>query len=213
MVGEKTRRKNMNGIEYNKIIKVNYEKIGGIDLLTKYVMSEILAPIEDFENAINIIRDNYYLYTSGQLLIIGSYLSIKWTVSRNELLEILNLMYDYLPKREKAIVNYLNALKIYTNNKNYAKSEQYRHELTKSIQLNTPFVFNRCELAEIVNRNEAQKYYKDALNYVEVVSSEQDIHEMSFEHFLDPQLFINEHILGTHLSYVNYEVIKDKVTK
>jgi hypothetical protein len=66
-------------------------------------------------------------------------------------------------------------------------------------------------LSITVYRNEAQKYYKDTLNDVEVVSSEQDILQMSFEHFPDAQIFTNKHILGTHLSYINYEVIKDKV--
>jgi len=202
----------MNSDEYNERIKHEFENHGGIDLLTKYVMSEILPPIADYENAVKIIKMNCCLQMSGELLIIGAYLAIKWTYSRNELLEVLNLMYDYFPDRDKAIINYLNALQIYTRDKRYKKNNAYWDELSKSIAFNTPFVYNRCKMAEIVDRNTAQKYYKDALENVKTVLTEQEIMQLPFEYFLNPQSFIEEHILGTDLSYENYDAI-EKNTK
>jgi hypothetical protein len=197
--------------EYNKNIKREFENRGGIDLLTKYVMSEILPPIDDFENAVNIIKTNYHHQMSGELLIIGAYLAIKWTYLKNELLEILNLMYDYFPDRDKAIINYLNALQIYTRDEHIKRNEEYRSQLNKSMGYKIPFVYNRCQMAEVVHEYEIKKCYEDALKNVEIVFSEQDIMQMPLEHFLDPQSFIKEYILGTQISYVNYEIIKEKI--
>jgi len=195
---------------YNKKAKEDFEKYGGIDLLTKYVMSETLAPIEDYENAVNIIRGNYHKYISGKLFIIGAYSIINWSSSQNELLGILNLMYKYLPDEERAIVHYLNATQTYVKN-GLVENEESIIELKKTLEFDIPFVYNRCRIAEYSTGENARKYYNEALDNVQKVLSEEEILKLPFEHFLEPQTFIDEYILGTHISYINYEVMKEKM--
>jgi hypothetical protein len=204
---------NMTEIEvYNKNIREEFEKKGGIDLLTKYVMSEIIPPVGDYFNAINIIRANYHLQISGELLIIGAYLTTQWTSDYNDLLGILNLMYNSFPVKERSIVNYLNACEIsMKDNKYYRNNSKYIEELKKSICFNTPFVYNHYKLAEVSTRIKARKYYTDALNNVIKINSEIDINNTPFTYFLEPCNFINENILGTHLTYVNFNEITEKI--
>ena len=196
---------------FNKKAKEEFEMHGGINLLTKYVMSETLPPIEDYENAVNIIRANYHSQISGELLIIGAYLAIQWTHSTNEILEILNLMYPYLPEKEKSIVNYLNAQQLYIRDANYLTNEAYRDELIKSIGFNVPFVNNHCKLAEILPLNEARRYYEYAMKNIVKVNSEEEIMDMTIENFINPDSFINEFILGTDISWLHFDEIKKKL--
>ena len=81
----------------------------------RYVMSESIAPSEDDDNMIKLIRENSYRYLNTKLLLVGSHL-ISWgSRGRNDLLEILNILYPYFPDREKAIVSFLNAYDIKMN--------------------------------------------------------------------------------------------------
>ena len=45
------------------------------------------------------------------------------------------------------------------------------------------------------------------------VSSLEEYQQMSTEQFLEPKAYINEHILGTHISSVNYKVIIETMRK
>ena len=193
----------------NKFFKSEYEQYGGIDLLIKYVMSETIAPIEDYTNVANIVKNNVHTQISGDLLIIGAYSAIGWTNPQNELLNVLNVMYPYFPDEGKAIIHYLNSNLIYTKT-NMKGNSDYLNELYKTLDYDVPFVNNRLRIAEHCPK-ESVKYYAEALKNIQVVYSKEDVMQFPIEHFLQPRSFINEHILGTHISYVNYKTLSDKI--
>ena len=197
--------------ELNKRYKAEYESNESLELFTKYVMSETIAPIEDYENVVNLIRQNYHKYISVELLMVGAYSAIMWTHSDNEMLEMLNLMKSYLPNRERAIVHYLNAYKIYTLDKEYLTNLDYLAELRASLAYDVTFVNNRLHIAKLSTIEDAKKYYAEAISNVQKVFSENQIIEYTVEHFLDPQTFINEFILGLNMSIERYNEIKKKV--
>ena len=49
----------MNPMELNQKLQKEYNTNQQINTLLRYVLSEMLPPIEDYENVIRIIRDNY----------------------------------------------------------------------------------------------------------------------------------------------------------
>lgn len=63
-----------NVVEYNTKLREEYEKTHSLDVLERYVLSETLAPIEDHENAVRLIRESYEHAVSCNLLIIGAFL-------------------------------------------------------------------------------------------------------------------------------------------
>ena len=94
---------------YNEYLRQEYERTHDISVLEKYIVSETVCPIEDFENAKKLIRAHYREQTNSTLLIIGAHLAQYWGVDHNDFLDILNAMYDYLPTEEQAIISYLRA--------------------------------------------------------------------------------------------------------
>ena len=157
----------------------------------------------------NIIRSNYCRLTNSKLLIVGAHLFSEWLFKEdhNELLEILNCMYQFLPLKEKAIVSFLNANHLRQRDKNYRTNPEYEKQLLASLADGIPFVYNRVYLAELYTGSAAKQTYEDALRNVIKVSSLEECQQMSTEQFLEPKVYINEHILGTHISSVNYKVI------
>ena len=197
--------------ELNKTYKAEYEKQGGLDRFVKYVMSETISPIEDYPNIVNLIRANYHKQINGELLIIGAYLAIQWTEHYNELLDILNMMRPCFPDKEKAIVHYLNAYKLYVRDENYLSNPYYKMELRESIRYNIPFVNNRFQLAECSAKEDAQRLFGEALKNVQEIFSEEAIMKLPLEHFLEPQSFINEFILGICMTEDRHNDIKRKM--
>ena len=202
---------NMNIEELNKKLKADYENIGGFELFTRYVMSEAIAPIEDYENIVTIIRDNYHKQINVELLIIGAYSDIFWTHSDNEMLEMLNLMCPFLPNKERSIVHYLNAYKFYMTDDNYLSKKEYRDELYLSLIPDVPFVNNRLRIAELLTDIEAQKYYAEAMDSVKEVFIKDKSAPFSLDYSLNPQSFINEFILGIHVTQEQYNEIIAKI--
>lgn len=197
----------MTVVEYNKYLEKQYATSGNIDTLIRYVVSETLPPIEDFENAIKIIRNNYTVNINSTLLIIGSYLLSGWSSEENEMLKILNEMYQFLTEKEQSITSFLNAYQIRFHDKNYKFSEKYKMYLSESVKINTPFVFNRVWLAELVSPEVSRSLKVEAINNIEKVYSLTDINKISISTYTDPNFFINEKILGTQISYIVKEDI------
>ena len=191
--------------ELNKKLKSEYERHGGLELLTKYIMSETIAPIEDYENVVKIIRENYNEQINVELLIVGAYSALLWMHSSNEMLEILNLMCPFLPDRERSIIHYLNAYKLYITDGDYASQREYYEELYASLIPNVPFVNNRLKIAELLTGTEAQKYYTEAMNNIQEIFSKDDVPEFSAKCALSTQGFIDELILGTHITKEQYK--------
>jgi len=196
---------------YNKWLWQEYEKTQDIRLLEQYVVSETIPPISDFGNAVKIIRENYRYHTNSTLLIIGSYLTSEWIFGDNELLEILNQMYSYLPEKEKAIVCYLNACQLRFKDEGYLSNPLYQKNLLESLKCKEAFVNNRVFLAELYEKEQSKKMFNEALTNIVKVYSYHDIERMTVEHFVEPQTFINEHILGTHISIVNHEILLNRI--
>jgi len=193
--------------ELNKNLKIEYETFGGHDLLVKYIMSETIAPIEDYENVVALIRENYQKYTNVELLIIGAYSAMYWTHTDSEMLGILNLMSPFLQDRERAIIHYLNAYKIYMIDGDFIlRKDECCAELNASELLNIPFVNNKLMMAELATQNKQQHYSNALSNVQEVFVKDRNV-DVSVEHLLNPQSFINEFILGTHMSQDFYEEI------
>jgi hypothetical protein len=197
---------------YNKQIRQEYEKEQSIELLEKYVLSETLCPIEDFGNAVKIIRANYGHKISCRLLIIGAYLFSVWCLdeTHNELLAILNEMYPHLSAKEQAIVCYLNANHLRHRDRQNKKKKERERYLLQSLEYEGHFVYNRVMLAELYTGEKAKKMYREAVEHIVTVDSLEDIHKITIEQFVDPQFFIDEHILGIRISDSNYETLMQK---
>lgn len=194
-------------ISFNETAKLKFEQEGGAENFTTYVMSEILSPIEDYENAVKIIKAHCNQQIDTNLLIIGAYLTAIWPFEKNnELLELLNKKYDNLANSEKAIVNYINAKNIFF--RRGEKGKAYRDELMKSMEYDFPFVNNHCDYATISAPEDAVKHYELALKNVEAVFSERDIQALPEQYFFSPQSYIKEFVLGTHLSVEAYNSLK-----
>lgn len=191
--------------ELNKQLKTEYERYGGLESLTKYILSETVAPIEDYENVVTIIRENYNRHVSVELLIVGAYSSLFWTNSSNEMLEVLNLMSPFLPDKEKGIIHYLNAYKLRMIDCDYSSQQEYYEELYASLLSDVPFVNNRLKIAELLTGSDAQKYYAEAIDNVQEIFSEDKVSNISSECFLSIQSFIDEFILGTHVTRERYD--------
>ncbi len=197
----------MTVVELNRYLENKYATSRDIDTLMSYVISETLPPIEDFENAIKIIRNNYKVNINSTLLIIGSYLLSGWSSEKNEMLNTLNEMYLFLSEKEKAVTSFLNAYHIRFHDRNYKRSDKYKMYLTESVKINTPFVFNRVWLSEIVSPKLSKVLKAEAINNIEKVYSLADIKKTSVTDWISPDYFINEKILGTHISYAVKETI------
>ena len=197
-------------VAYNKQLCQAYKKNKSIELLEKYVVSETIPPIADYGNAVKIIRSSYSCQVNSTLLIIGAYLTSGWVSGDNELLEILNKMYEHLPLKEQSIICFLNAHHLRFRDDNYIKSHAYQKYLLDSLKNGVSFVKNRVYLAELYTKNDAKKMYQKAITNIIKVHSAEEIAQMPVEQFVEPQNFINEHILGTHITYLNYETLIEK---
>lgn len=193
---------------YNNELASKFSSSPNPTILLQYIVSEILPPICDYENAIKIVQENYPTYADYTALIIGAYLFSEWCVGRNELLGELNQIIDGLPEKEKAIVYFLNANHLRHIDENYAKNPAYLHNLIKSTEIQIPFVRNWLWFSELQTSSEQAKVcISTANNNVQKVYSSQEISELLIEQMATPDFYINEHILGTHLSYAVYELL------
>lgn len=196
---------------YDSVYAINerfaeeFKKNKSADTLTKYVMSELLCPIEDFPNAIKLIKENFFGLASLKLVVIGAYLSVRWADSWDrQLLDILNIMYNYLEPEYKAIVSYINALNVI-----FVSKKKCISYLEESISYNTVFIKNRILYMETVSNKKSQQFLSGILNNVIQVVTEDD--DISLDFLLEPQNYIDEYILGIRLSESDYQDLKEKV--
>ena len=195
---------------FNRQLKRIFQEAPSLENFEKYVMSELLSPIEDYPNYIRLIRDNYSRFVSISLLIIGAELIQGWTDDDNEMLAILNNMYQFLPQKEKAIVCYLNATELITRGSRYPgdaeeQEKEIKKDLLKSMEYNVPFANNRIQLARISDPNTAQQLYREAAENIQETVTLHMIQKMSIEEFIDPDRYISEFILGTTTSEDMYK--------
>lgn len=190
----------------NKQLQKKFNEEKNYHTLERYVMSELLSPIEDYINAIDIIKRNSSLNEGLNLYFIAAYLCAEWMPESNEFMEKLNSMIDIVDDKEKAIIYYLNAYYVSCFMENWKKSKKYRFYLIKSIEYskNIHFVNNRFDLASISQGKEALNYLKEAIQNVEKVETIETLKNKSVNYWLSSQRFIDEFILGTHLSQEVY---------
>lgn len=195
-----------NVFEYNEKLFQEYNSNPyNVNIFEKYICSELMTPIEDFINVFNVLRKNYKCCINSTLLIVGAWCISSWSSEENEMLEILNKMYPYLPEKEQAIVLYLNAYHLQCRYKEYEVLPSYRKYLLESIEKPVPFVFNRIDLSRLCKRDEGRELVKDAIsNVVHVFGDEEPVLDS-----LTLEDFINEHILGTHISPIVYGLLQD----
>ena len=199
----------MDLVEYNEFLRQEFEKNGDIETLRKYVLTEVLAPIYDQENAVRIIRKYKDTYQDPTLLIIGAYVLTEWLFDEihNDFLDDLNQMRDRLTDRELAIMYYLNAYHMEGRREDgyYADRPEYRENLLRSVACKEPLVNNRMDLARISTEEERKRLYAEALSNVVKVDSLEEIMAMPHEAFAEPDQFINEFITGTHPNDTHYK--------
>lgn len=138
-------------------------------------MSEIMCPISDYRNAIDIIRKNDSLCEGLNLYYIAAYLCSEWLFGKNDFLEKLEDMIDAVEESDKSIIYYLKAHDISCSVKNWRENEDYRFYLLKSIECSKDmnFVNNRCDLAKILGSKEVLVYLKEAAVNVYYIISRQ----------------------------------------
>ena len=85
---------------------------------------------------------------------------------------------------------------------NWRMSENYKCNLLKSIEhsKNSNFVNNRLDLANILEGKEAQNYLQEAISNIENIETEEALKNKPMDYWLSSQRFVNEFILGAHLT-------------
>lgn len=190
----------------NKQLQREFNEERNYRTLERYVMSELLTPIEDYINAIDIIKRNSNLIEGIDLYYVAAYLCAEWISGANEFLERLNSIIHMVEDKDKAIIYYLNAHAISCSEENWRKCDKYRDNLVKSIDYSTnyKFVNNRLGLSAISVGEEERNYLKEAIANVEKIETKETLMSKTIDYWLSSQRFIDEFILGTHLSQEVY---------
>lgn len=194
---------------YNEVCAARFAETQRVEALEAYVMSEILPPIGDYANAVQLILNHYTEDIRTQLLIVGAYLASNWTSGPNRLLEYLQIRYRTLPAREKSIFWFLKAHHLRSTNRSYKMDSAYMTYLKRSVSYTGKFVNNRLYLEEAVSEEEGKKLHEEALKNICKVYSQGEIDAMTVEQLAKPEMFINEYVLGTHIPYVCYKLLNE----
>lgn len=186
----------------NKKLQDEFNENKNYYTLERYVMSELLSPIEDYINAINIIKENKHLNKGLNLFYIAAYLNSQWFSESNEFLDKLNKMINFVENKDKAIIYYLNAHNLSCSIHNWKECKKYSFNLMKSIEYskNIHFVNNRFDMSNLLQGKEAIRYLKEANKNVDKVETIETLKSKSINYWLSSQRFIDEFILGTHLT-------------
>ena len=194
----------------NKKLHDEFSRCRNYVTLEKYVMSELLSPIEDYYEAINLIEQNEDIIDGLNLYYIAAYLCAEWMPDNHKFIDKLNGILSSVDDAAKAVIYYLNAYSIsYTNDSNTLQT--YINYLKRSIKFsnNIRFVNNRLDLARVLSGEEAEKYKQEALENVDSVFTETELSYIDNEEWLkiklNSQSYIDEFILGTRTTSIVYE--------
>lgn len=214
-------KKYMKSIDWEKLneqFKIEFEKCKCYRTFEKYVMSELMPPIDDYYNAMELIEQYDFLLEDRNLLYIAAYLSAGWKAQPNLFLEKINSFISNVGDYEKAIIYYLNAYNISFADKDWKNSEEYKSNLLKSVIFSQGynFVYNYYELAQIAEKEKYKSYMEEAHRNVQKVETEESLKEKDVEFWLSSQRYIDEYILGTSLPVVVYlhmfeDFVKDRI--
>ncbi len=201
----------MNVDELNVQLREEFLKRKDYSSLEKYVMSELLSPIEDYSNAVNIICGNLDLLKGLNLLFIATYLNSEYHLGHDDLLGKLKSSLNDIDDKDKSIIYFLEAYDIICNDKNWRKNKRCLECLSKSIELSSDFSFsrNRFYMAQCAKRSLAKEYAIQALKNVKIKYDKDSLHGLSEDYWLSSQNYIDEFILGTSITEVLYESKKE----
>ena len=200
----------MDKINLNILLKNELMKNRNENNLEAYIMSEISSPYEDFYNAIYVLQDNLDIINNLNLLFIGSYLTSYCHYDKNIFLQLLNKNVKRYNIEKQSIIYYLNAMHIIATKDNWKNSFDYVEYLKKSVELSSSFRFvnNKLYLSEVSNKEEALKLLKQAINNVVHIYSKEELSISNNDNVPNCAMYINEFILGTHITYVIFDELK-----
>lgn len=208
-----------NAIAYNEALNRAYRESGSIETLEKLVVSETLSPIGDYGNAVKLIRDSYPRTVSFRLLILGALWTIDccpWEQSI-ECLDVLNSMYPFLPAHHKAMIDFLNADRIWQRGgPQYKDDPLYEEYLRRSVEGDPACLRSRRLLADLYQAHSPRKsaaLYEEILAGIEEVFTAERLSELGMDHFCDPENCIKEFVLGTHVTFLTYDEISANYNK
>lgn len=195
----------------NETCKKRYEKNKTEQNIEKYVMSELLSPLEDYYRALRIIDENRERITSLRLFYVAADLSIDWMPGERKWIDSLTKKINEVNNQDKAMIYYLEAR--YHYRKCGKESKEYRDFLEKSVHYSQgfPFVNNRYHLALISCGQEAIRLLHEAIDNVIIIETEDSLKQKPMDFWLSAQRWIDEFIVGTHRSYVTYETMIEKL--
>ena len=205
----------MDKVKLNALLRNTFLENKNEVNLEAYIMSEISSPYEDYENAVHILSDNLDIINDKKLLFIGSYLSSYCFIRDNIFLQTLNKNIENYSDANKSIIYYLNAIHIASITNNRETDKNYIDYLKKSVALSSEikFVNNRRYLAIVSNKKIALKLIEQALNNIVKVYSESELIAEKDTSLPNSENFINEFILGTHITHVIFDDLKEKLEK
>lgn len=166
-------------------------------------MSELQAPICDYQNALQLFHENLQLITNPSLLFVAADICSSWSSDENVFLAKLRQMWDSLNDFEKSVYIYLLA----EESKSTISIKEYIILLKQSVSLseNCRFVNNRRALSLVTRGKESKMWQKEAVkNVVHISKPEDEIDELEF---LKSESYVAEFITGTDISYINYEIL------
>ena len=188
----------------NEKMRLQYEASPTEDNFKLYVMSELLPMIENYIRVQELIYEKIETVTDKKLLIIAAFLNIYWPADmENVFLEKLNQSLESAEDSEKAIIYYLNAYKMETDNltcKNL-DLQRYIDFLEKSVDCskNMRFASNRIDLAEVSRGLKAKKLFLQGVADIHFRTRE-EFEKLPDSYYLDMQNWIDEEILGIIVS-------------
>lgn len=186
-------------IKYNIVCKKTFMADMTTENLERYVLSELLSPIEDYESALRIIHEYIDTYASVNLLIVGANEANYWHVSEYDFLERLISMYHKLEREQQSIINFLIADHIKREDADYRENAEYRNNLLKSIELSNKFAFanNRIYLADLEMKWYDEDTCNDIISNIKKFFTEESVKNLPLSQFVDISNYIDEYVLGT----------------
>lgn len=165
--------------------------------LERYVMSELLSPIEDYAHVMQLVKENEAIIQNLHLYYVAAELASNWKPDDTYFLNKLNGLLPEVPENDKAIIYYLNAL--YAQHASGRDSREYREYLQKSVDCssNMKFVNNKYDLACISHGRHAEKLLSEAFKDIETIETQESLQYKPNEYWLDIHRWIKEFILGT----------------
>lgn len=189
----------MNSEVLNQQMKDKFERQKTYKNLERYAMSELLSPIEDYISFMKLVKDYIDILENLDLVFVAADLERMWS-NESFFLDYLNNQLNYVQDRDRAIIYYLNALKVEDSNKN-----DFIKNLKKSIEMSKSFCFvnNKKKLAKVLTGKEKQKILDEIPNNIEKKYTYEDIKKIDIEEWLSVKFYIDEFITG--VSQNNFE--------